>query len=554
MKHFSQEQFSEYIKKHTQSDNSFFFSLEEGFKVEGVIEIKNKSSVRIENGTCDRLIVSNNTKVELVNVTCKNLEAGDTYEAIERITIHGGQFQEANISVKTMLEIEKEAEFAELRFNHAFPKKFNINSKKIKNINFSDINFNNDNSRDWIDLMLPNSGFELVILENCNFNKISLFAVTQIKLINSTIVSALRFVSPNVYISSSRILEGELSLWHGNSKSTDKIYVDGIRVNVLNINNYKGSVNLNSVHEAKFINLSNVKNTHLHKCYINYLSYSGEWITKKEDTPPTNYNLEISHSNINTVNRIEGVTFDRFIVLNSKIKEGLTIHSIHVDEKFELVNLGLERSTFNNLDLSNCKEINFKYTLFKDCNFNSIQWPSGFLFHRSEETNLKPHIEAYRQIKKVYESQNNTIEAERFKRSELEVYLQDLKTQRFSDDFPWVKNEFWDYCIIWTYKIFGGYGLKLWNVIFWSIIFHTLLFLLFYSFNTEIFSFKPFWVAGKLSFEQTLKAFSTYVYFANPVHSFKYEGNDIYSLWDTLIRISSAFFIFYFLKISRKFT
>ncbi|WMN06762.1 hypothetical protein QYS48_33630 [Marivirga arenosa] len=227
------------------------------------------------------------------------------------------------------------------------------------------------------------------------------------------------------------------------------------------------------------------------------------------------------------------VNYSKFEITHSNISDSLT-----------MTDCDLSDAVFNDLNLSSCT-CKFNRSFLVGANFFNIQWNEKEMIGKENKKDLqelRERKEVFRQLKYAHSKQENALDASFFKVQELESYRKLLSIIRTRNI-----RVLGDRLILWTHKVLGGYGVNVWVPFFWLFSAHLLWFCL-SEFSPSIMN-----SADDFSWTNTKLAIVSYFYFLNPVHPFFYQGERIMSGWDILMRLSSGYFIFYFLKASRKF-
>ncbi|PTB95698.1 hypothetical protein C9994_10640 [Marivirga lumbricoides] len=253
---------------------------------------------------------------------------------------------------------------------------------------------------------------------------------------------------------------------------------------------------------------------------------------------------------------IEKVNFSSLFFSNQIKFSELKLDQVKVSNTLDWQGLILNNASLKNVDLSQCNEILFLRSSLSQTTFTNIQWPSGNKIVKIKKLNLTEswqQREVYRQLKENHIKSSNSLDAKLFDRNELDVYLKLIAKKRGNNIF---KGAYWehigDYLILASNKYFGGWGHNFWTPLIWLLIIHLFLFsILSSNYN---FDFEP-WIPvyNAFSWEATKEGLAAYLFFLNPLHRFIINGEVQYSVVDFFIRISSGYFIFYFLRATRKY-
>lgn len=200
--------------------------------------------------------------------------------------------------------------------------------------------------------------------------------------------------------------------------------------------------------------------------------------------------------------------------------------------------------------------------------FQSVQWEKSYKvntrrenYSLKEETDFLWNIrEVYRQLKVISQKADNKIDASYFAANELEAQLKLLSysiPRRTSAVKGW-RNWFYrkkcfdsDYLVLWTNKRFSNFGNSLWLPLGWLLTFH------FLAFQLLLFHSTPYRWFLDVNWPDTYRAIELFVLTLSPIHSFTIRlGSEEFNLMgipDFVSRIVNSYFIFYFLRATRKY-
>lgn len=194
--------------------------------------------------------------------------------------------------------------------------------------------------------------------------------------------------------------------------------------------------------------------------------------------------------------------------------------------------------------------------------FNAIQWSQSYKINEdardynsgSKDRHLWNLREVYRQLKVISISDHNKIDAARFQQQEVKSYFFYVNSVTWKSTKNW-----WLYFDRWlvlsTNRVFSNFGQSLALPLFWLLLFHSFFMIAFLpDFGLHVTLFNCDWVSTK-------QGFDVFMAMLSPVHQY-----ELYFKWmeleppvkvlgfaDSFMRISSSYFIFYFLRATRKF-
>jgi hypothetical protein len=249
---------------------------------------------------------------------------------------------------------------------------------------------------------------------------------------------------------------------------------------------------------------------------------------------------------------IKNCEIDRLFFKSLNIQKGeLGMFHVKIKDRALFTDSNLSGAIFNDISFKEAR-ISFDRSHIDSTIFSNILWPDSYILNTESELLKKSPTsnyndlvkkEAYRQLKNNSKKSSNHIEALKFYRNEMDEYWKYIKT---SKDETWA-NRF----LIGINKYVSDFGQNYWRPLVWLLGFHLVFFLvLFFTKFNFVFQFNT-----NLSF--TSEAFNLAVgeFFRliNPAHKMAPEMKSWYVIIDMLMRISSGFFIYQFIRATRKF-
>lgn len=256
---------------------------------------------------------------------------------------------------------------------------------------------------------------------------------------------------------------------------------------------------------------------------------------------------------------IEGAiqeTSNKFQIVNS-IFQSFRISNCELSSEMLIsrIRIGDEGLIVENSDITKAK-------------FQSIKWDKNYKvntrrenYSLKEETDFLWNIrEVYRQLKVISQKADNKIDASYFAANELEAQLKLLSysvPRRTSAVKGW-RNWFYrkkcfdsDFLVLWTNKKFSNFGNSLWLPLGWLLTFH------FLTFQLLLFLSTPYRWFLDVNWPDTCRVIELFVLTLSPIHSFTIKlGSEEFNLVgipDFVSRIVNSYFIFYFLRATRKY-
>ncbi len=257
-------------------------------------------------------------------------------------------------------------------------------------------------------------------------------------------------------------------------------------------------------------------------------------------------------------------------VYNLRNRGRIYLQDSTISEYLIIQNSDVGKFDFDNIDLSDKTQFNIATSAINEARFNSFSWPNGYKFYETWEGNKNEYQkrfkdetsfllairEGYRQLKSNHLKIDNKIIALEFQKNEMRMQYEIVKKN-------W--NNSWadraNFLIVGTHKWVSDFGQNIWKPFLLLLIVHLVLFVgLLYS-NPDL-NLRPF---GNITLDATCDGVSKYFQTLLLTHGFSiapYSDNSdeastswvsIGGVWDTAIRIFSAYFIFYFISASRKY-
>ena len=306
-----------------------------------------------------------------------------------------------------------------------------------------------------------------------------------------------------------------------------------------------------TIAEIKMTDFSSCKEFSFNEGHSEHLNFFE--LSKFKET-----DISISNSVIENLSLIDYYNKGKFKFINCAVGQSI-----------QITNSELSNGVFNGVDWPKA-DINFNRSHISKCNFFNIAWPDNYRISEIKELKTKENedilwetMESYRQLKSAYQNQQNFIEAAKFRYNELRLYYQlmhhytwyGFDLRRFGNWWKYERKNWWEhlgeYLILWTSKKGSNFGESVGLPLYQMIKFHLILFTLLLLNIDGL----PVKIVSPLehNWEKFWEGFRIFIFTINPAHSFIIGDIPIYGAIDTLMRISSGYFIYYFLKASRKF-
>jgi len=219
---------------------------------------------------------------------------------------------------------------------------------------------------------------------------------------------------------------------------------------------------------------------------------------------------------------------------------------INSNLKIDQSNLG--KATFSNVITLNC-DFSLVNSNITDTIFTNFIQKSDYKLNETEQFALPALRESYRQLKANFLKNGNKIVSLEFQKHELRMHYKILSIRKFAG-----LRDFGDFLIVATNKWSSDFGQNIWRPLLFLFLLHLVLFNLLLFFTPEL------GVRIGTSLDPELISKGTRLFFQTilPIHGVDIRYGDappisIAGFWDFVIRISSGYFIYYFISASRKY-
>jgi uncharacterized protein YjbI with pentapeptide repeats len=455
----------------------------------------------------------------------------------------------------------------------------------------------------FTELILDNCQYDHLTIKECDIKKLTFtnFKTGTLQIINNDSIEVLSI--KNCETSVINLITNEINAIEIGQNRNNRLVIQSNLSQEINEITLSGDIPtvLISTSNAKKINLSTATNTiQLTQCKIVDINLKNDYrsITFEECTvgktsahAATGLNLKggsyevikfIQNKNIGiTVNRDNKgddciiVTLDicntnLHVALNHcKIKHLLMnnftaqpnshFNFVQVTTKLLIESSNLEGCKFHNVNFSNA-DIRLLNSSLSNSKFINVEWPFNHQLYeyqvdiknklkREKLDTLWPLKESYRQLKVLSLDQHNKIDAVAFQKHEIKVYWKIVNLSR--------QKQLGNWFILFTNRVFSDFGQSIWLPLAWLLGVHSvLIYLLLHSFPLAVeLELNPMgW-----DFKATEVGFAMFVNLLSPVHDSDLQNDlmaapiSIFGTIDFIIRVSSGYFLYYFIRATRKF-
>src|SRR5260221_1887559 len=311
--------------------------------------------------------------------------------------------------------------------------------------------------------------------------------------------------------------------------------------------------------------LSTCANIELGSNTLKSLAFEGDGSYNLECLGQERQTIEKAFFNNLTLSKVSNLVFSDFKIEKLFLDEHsnlgyIEFHNCIIEKHLTAFNANLGKIVFSRVQFPNSNNIVLNYSYLMTAEFTNVDWNYQIsekfnekLFDNKEQFLISVR-ETYRQLKSVYESQGSKIESLEFKRRELDSHYKLLRVRK-AIGLPRNWSNLGNYLIVWTNRNGSGYGQNIWRPFVLLFFFHLIFFAGFLYFNSCL-NFTPF---ASITKEATQESISLYWQTILPTHSSEllpFAGKSkvpIGGFWELLLRISSGYFIYYFITASRKY-
>ncbi|GAA5037091.1 hypothetical protein GCM10011506_33100 [Marivirga lumbricoides] len=255
----------------------------------------------------------------------------------------------------------------------------------------------------------------------------------------------------------------------------------------------------------------------------------------------TGDNLLISGVNFSNLFTFQEITFS-----NSKF-----LMELNFKGDCDFTKQNLDGFVLSYIDFTDSK-LSFKDSIITTAYFFNILWPENYLLYPNYQLLGKDKIygtlllrslsEQYRQLKLLSEKSGDKLSSLKFYNHEMKT---NLKVSLLDKNL-----DCWDILLLRTNKWFSDFGLSYVRPVIWLFSVHILIFTLFILIGYNDLVFVWPWK----NFDGIGISFGQYFYLLNPLHKLPTEGNGWILVLDFFSRIINSYFIYYFIKATRKFS
>ncbi len=293
-------------------------------------------------------------------------------------------------------------------------------------------------------------------------------------------------------------------------------------------------------------------------CNFNHIAFVETTINKCViSSQSSKSNLSVIRSNFKTI-RIKDSNCKKINVQSTEMAAFDLFRTQNEDIIFSNLKtkkLYISEVACKNVKLSEIRIYKFciRKTEFENWNIGYIDWSKNLELFTPETNQTKIQknlelIETSRTLKKYFREKGNLIDSEIFRTSELNSYLRYLWSKLLKKDLS--GNQIIDLLILGTNKLFSNFGNSLLRPLIFLFSIHFVLF--FQLIENNSVGFEICFIGPDCKPSSELIGF--YFNLLNPIHKLiDVNGQIVYSSIDFFMRISSGYFIYYFLLATRKF-
>jgi len=270
--------------------------------------------------------------------------------------------------------------------------------------------------------------------------------------------------------------------------------------------------------------------------------------------------------------KIKSTKLQELKLNNFECPSGMDFQFLRLENKFLFESSNAVESSFHNVYFSRQCEIRFLNSSLADSEIINVRWPHEYKFYeykgdiKNVELEKKldilwPLKESYRQLKVLSLDQHNKIDALNFQKHELKIYWRTVRLKAWNDlkHFKLLSlvQNLGTWAILGTSYVFSNFGQSIARPLIWLLILHSVWFLILlskYNLGLEFTTNPSEWESNAF-----WAGVDMFVNLLSPVHSDEIKNSlmtetiSIYGKYDFLMRLTAGYFIYYFIKASRKF-
>ncbi len=527
----------------TASSNNTLALIESYFEELTITVFTPDIAVKISNCIISKLIINSNrsarlTKIEIKNTVFNEITIDSPSELIEiidanlinELEVPIGEQVAQNGKIQITAHVNSKLTIQSIKLNNLIIQSFGAGSRPTEII-LNKIITKEATLINPIKTIIRNSNFDNLKMASLDQQSISEFEIRENTEINNLEVD---------YCDHLTIIESKIKSQILYKRIAGVLNIKGCEIN--SIRNKNQSVASLSQLVRLRIESSNLSGK-VKRSKVDLLSLNVDETNLEISISQTDLNkLEINNRTINNKLNVNDITLATLQIRNSNLKEAVFNRTTFINQSGSgliIENSSVELGTFQTVQWTKDYRLNEKESNYSTASKVDYYW------------NLR---EGYRQLKVISLNAHNKIDAKRFLKNELRIYLKQLSFLTFRTSVGDFFTNIVDWVILFSNRIFSNFGESVGLPFLWLIGIHSLFMI--YAFLPEFgLVFDPL----NYDPDSTTKGFEVFLTLLSPLHSIeiKFEWLDksvnLIGKGDFFMRIASSYFIFYFIRATRKF-
>jgi hypothetical protein len=254
--------------------------------------------------------------------------------------------------------------------------------------------------------------------------------------------------------------------------------------------------------------------------------------------------LSMTFYNFNGLARIKDAMIENWNLSQFSNLEGtFKLQNVHFTGSVEIIGSDMKGVQFNDVNFRNSR-MYLDWSILGEAKFTNIIWPDRNLIHsivtETNELRLGSLTEVYRQLKKLSLNDSNNIQALHFYRNEMDSYWKRVQLDK--------SEKWWNRLLICINKYSSNFGQSYWIPFWWIIIGHFLMCTAIWNFEA-----RQWCVCGTRCSSDFYVGFAQYLNWLIPFYKQPENWTDKSIIIGAFMRVYNGFFIYHFIKATRKF-
>jgi uncharacterized protein YjbI with pentapeptide repeats len=254
--------------------------------------------------------------------------------------------------------------------------------------------------------------------------------------------------------------------------------------------------------------------------------------------------LNMAFFNFEGISRIKDASIKNWNLSQFSLIEGsFKLQNVDFQNEIKIIGSDLKGVQLNDINLYDSK-IFLDWTILNEAKFTNITWPVNHLVFSIIQTNENQRFgsltEMYRQLKKISLNDSNNIQALHFYRNEMDSYWKRVKLDK--------SEKWWNRWLIAINKYSSNFGQSYWIPFIWIIVGHFLMCIVIWNFESDKWCGPNTFCTSNFS-----DGFANYLNWLIPFYKQPENWTSSSIIVGAIMRVYNGFFIYHFIKATRKF-